>query len=134
MVGSPADDPGRWGNRVDGEDFMIDENVKELVCVLNKFTGIETFSSCGGHENSKPSQLSRGRFSVDFWVEPNKTGFGSLEQINKCITVFPTVKVIVGDVGGIEEDDEPCMCFSIQGRDNPGVIALALQDCLRRSK
>ena len=114
---------------------MIDERVKELVCILNKFKGIETFSSCGGHANPKPSQIGRGRFYVDFWVDPNKTGFGSLEKINQLVSnIFPTVKIIVGDVGGIEEDDEPCMCFSIQGRDNPGVIALALQDCLRRSK
>ena len=129
------DDPERWDHRVDGEDFMIDERVKELVCILNKFKGIETFSSCGGHANPKPSQIGRGRFYVDFWVDPNKTGFGSLEKINQLVSnIFPTVRIIVGDVGGIEEDDEPCMCFEIQGRANPGMIALALQDRLRENK
>jgi hypothetical protein len=112
---------------------MIDHRVKELVCVLNKFAGIETFSSCGGHVNPKPSQVGRGRFYVDFWVEPNMTGFGSLEKITHAIKcIFPAnIKIVVGDVGGIEEDDEPCMCFEIQGSANPGVVAIALEGFLR---
>jgi hypothetical protein len=114
---------------------MIDNKVKELVCVLNKFKGIETFSSCGGHPNPEPPQVGRGRFYVDFWVEPNKTGFGSLEKINLLVSnIFPTVRIVVGDVGGIEEDDEPCMCFQMEGRANPAVIAIALQDLLRGNK
>jgi hypothetical protein len=29
-VGSSADDPGRWGNRVDGEDFMTFDELEQL--------------------------------------------------------------------------------------------------------
>jgi hypothetical protein len=115
------------------EDFdVIDDRVKELVCVLNKFKGIETFSSCGGHANPDISQICRGRFSVDFFVEPNKTGFGSLENINQWMTrICPSsAEIVVGDVGGIGEGEIPCMCFEMRGRANPRLIALVLQDCL----
>ena len=114
---------------------MIDKKVKELVCVLNNFKGIQTFSSCGGHKNPQSPQIGSGRFYVDFFVEPNKTGFQSLEQINQLISnLFPTVRIFVGDVGGIEDGDDPCMCFEMKGRENPEVVAIALKDFLRGKK
>jgi hypothetical protein len=31
MVGSPADDPGRWDNRVDGEDAMSEDFQSKVI-------------------------------------------------------------------------------------------------------
>ena len=33
LVGSAAHDPGRWGNRVDGKDFMTDLQKITLACI-----------------------------------------------------------------------------------------------------
>jgi hypothetical protein len=114
-------------------DDHLDCRIKELVVVLNKFKGIETFSSCGGHVDPLIGQVSRGRYYVDFWVAPNKVGFQSLERINQCICnyfLYSEARINVGDVGGCEDDDLPCMCFEIRGRFNPKIVADMLETCL----
>jgi hypothetical protein len=108
--------------------MLIEEKVQKLVEVLNKFPCIETFYSCEGHDHPRPSQNPRGVFSVEFFVEPNKRGFTSLERINRVVDqTFQPAHIVLGNVGGVEEGDEPCMCFILTGVGFADHIAGALE-------
>jgi hypothetical protein len=58
----------------------IDPPVRGLVRVLNRFPGIKTYTSCGGHpEPAYDSQAAEGYWYVDFNVDRNDEGWISLE-------------------------------------------------------
>lgn len=57
----------------------MDSNIVELCKTLNKFKGIQTVGSCGGHENPAPYQRPAGSWSVTFTVEHNEHGWRALE-------------------------------------------------------
>ena len=80
----------------------IDENMKDIVRLLNKFPGIETMSCCGGHKNPDIGQMPEGEWYVNFDVcdnkgYPTKAGWGSvgkiLQAIDACTFEDANVKI-----------------------------------------
>ncbi len=63
----------------------MDLNIVPLVRVLNAFDGIDTVSSCGGHENPGPAQYEAGSWYVKFRVEWNEAGRSALEFLSWSI-------------------------------------------------
>ena len=58
----------------------IDPPVRNLIRVLNRFPGIRTYTSCGGHARVENSgQAPEGMWYVDFHVERTDEGWMSLE-------------------------------------------------------
>jgi hypothetical protein len=47
----------------------IDENIVPLVEVINRFDGLYTIGSCGGHQSPRPGQLPANQWSVLFKVD-----------------------------------------------------------------
>src|SRR5215469_17151874 len=71
-------------------EMQIDERVKFLVDVLNSLPGIETFSSCGGHENpDTTSQCPADEFYVRFTVRESREGMRSLRRLGWATLCFP---------------------------------------------
>jgi hypothetical protein len=70
----------------------IDERVNKLIGVLNDLPAINTFSSCGGHENPRGSQVKSDSFYIYFSIEtvrnrPSKKGWESLGIIERATTL-----------------------------------------------
>ena len=63
----------------------LDSNMVEICKALNKFKGIRTVSSCGGHGNPAPYQRPVGSWSVSFTVEHNEHGWRALEFLTWVI-------------------------------------------------
>jgi hypothetical protein len=58
----------------------IDPPVRNLIRVLNRFPGIATYTSCGGHaEQENDCQPQEGMWYVDFNVDRGDEGWISLE-------------------------------------------------------
>ena len=60
----------------------MDDRIIPLVNALNSLPGIETFTSCGGHEEKTDfSQCEIDEFSVGFGIDPEEHGLISLGVI-----------------------------------------------------
>jgi len=109
----------------------IEERVQSLVSILNESPGIYTFSSCGGHEEPNELQEEAGSFAVDFAVDIEKGGWGSLRRIAFTIGLVETgvayvyfKEAIPKDYPQItiqawwngEEDGRGVMDFSLKGK------------------
>jgi hypothetical protein len=57
-----------------GVDVDMDPLVRPFVDALNGLPGIDTYSSCGGHEAPKVGQAEDGRFFICFDVREGPTG------------------------------------------------------------
>lgn len=57
----------------------IDPNIRRLCAALNRFEGIETIGSCGGHENPQECQAPAGSWWVTFGVAHTEDGWRALE-------------------------------------------------------
>ncbi len=57
----------------------IDANVRSLVEVINRFPGLNTIDSCGGHADAKPYQELEGQWRVGLEVDHTEEGWRSLE-------------------------------------------------------
>jgi hypothetical protein len=58
----------------------IDPPVRSLVRVLNRFPGVHTYTSCGGHaEITNSCQEPEGRWYVDSHIDRTDEGWASLE-------------------------------------------------------
>lgn len=58
----------------------IDEPVRNLCRVLNRFPGVATYTSCGGHaEHPWGSQAPEGEWYVDSHIDRSEEGWLSLE-------------------------------------------------------
>ncbi len=66
------DDPLVW---------LMDLNVVSLVRALNALDGVETLTSCGGHENPGPTQYQLGSWYVKFRVRGDEAGQRSLARL-----------------------------------------------------
>ena len=60
----------------------IDSNVVSVVRAINRFPGIQTCGSCGGHKRPKPGQYHHGEWNVSFEIEPTEEGWFSLEFLS----------------------------------------------------
>jgi len=60
---------------------QIDPPVRNLVRVLNRFPGVETFTSCGGHPNALEgsSASPEGCWYVDSHIDRTDEGWATLE-------------------------------------------------------
>lgn len=63
----------------------LDPNIVALVRVLNRFPGIHTIGSCGGHEDPAPYQVAAGEWWVLFEVDHTEPGWVSLEFLSWVI-------------------------------------------------
>ncbi len=62
----------------------IDPPVRNLVRVLNRFPGVQTYTSCGGHpiaerEPGNSCQMAEGTWYVDSHIDRTDEGYASLE-------------------------------------------------------
>jgi hypothetical protein len=57
----------------------LDPPIRNLVAVLNRFRGIRTSGSCGGHEIPQPWQDGPGEWHVGFHVAHSEHGWRALE-------------------------------------------------------
>lgn len=88
-------------------EMQIDERVKFLVDVLNSLPGIETFSSCGGHENpDTTSQCPADEFYVRFAVRESQEGMRSLRRLGWATLCFPGGEDGLVDLSVWWKDDE----------------------------
>ena len=86
----------------------IDKNVRRLVKILNKYPGVRTSSSCGGHNNPTEHQLPENEWSVGIDIfgknieadMPCYEGWGSLGKISHA-----TMEYILEDEKDIEGSD-----------------------------
>ena len=76
----------------------IDERVRKLVDALNRIPHLETFSSCGGHENQTRGQLPAGQFCVHLKIRRTKDGWNAVEVLadamamdRQRIRLIPTI-------------------------------------------
>jgi hypothetical protein len=120
----------RQGRLMDAREFgppgmPIDERVKFLVDVLNSLPGIETFSSCGGHDNPAKSQCPADEFYVCFGLRELKKGMRSLRRIAWAALCFPggeggKVDLTVWWNGDEEQDPAESMPLSFELRGSEG--------------
>ncbi len=57
----------------------MDANIRSLVEVINRFPGLNTIDSCGGHPDAKPYQEVEGHWRVGMEVDHTEEGWRSLE-------------------------------------------------------
>ena len=63
--------------------MQVDRRVRLLVEALNELPAVETFSSCGGHDqpDEAMSQVPADQFYVSFNVTPSEQGWQSLALV-----------------------------------------------------
>jgi hypothetical protein len=65
---------------------QLDRNIRALVRELNRFDGLETIGSCGGHEHPTPAQARIGRWWVTFGIDrEGDDGWFALEFLSWLI-------------------------------------------------
>lgn len=116
---------------------QIEEKVLQLVVVLNKFPGIYTVESCGGHKNPKIGQMAENSWMVicKFQLQDLK-GLYSLEQLAYIFNTFlfsagekVSLKIYTREPNGLEPGSR--LMFMLQGEDvEANMIANLLQDLL----
>lgn len=57
----------------------IDINVRSLVEIINRFPGLHTIDSCGGHASPAPYQEPEGHWRIGLEVDHTEEGWRSLE-------------------------------------------------------
>lgn len=113
----------------------IEIRVQKLIDVLNRLPDVETFSSCGGHENSEIAiQLPADQFFVRFTVKKTRKGWESLELLVWAIYNTDLDRLTL-DVWN-RENMKRGIAFEIYGTDNvnPDVFARVLKDIMKTEK
>jgi hypothetical protein len=116
---------------------QVDARVRLLVAALNELPAIETFSSCGGHEepDESASQVPADEFYVSFNATPSERGWHSLALV---VWAAETSAIAVqrgeASVGAWYNSLEPKyegperLSFTLSGRGiEPDVIARNIQ-------
>lgn len=121
----------------------IDERVSRLVHALDDIDSVQTFSSCGGHEEPKPGQTEEGTFYVNFYLDWEK---GEDDLVKLCFAAAHflgkedepgefgvyagTATVVPWWNGDVHEffDGRGCLCFEIRGNCNPDVLAAKIRE------
>ncbi len=123
----------------------VDERVVNIVASMNRLPDVQTFSSCGGHEDWKSrafSALPPGRFNVNFEINPTAAGWRSLDLLAWAVGTAKLRKVddirlsAWSNSCGEELHDpaEPRLCFEISGRNgvDPDALAQAIDGAASR--
>lgn len=112
----------------------IENRVQKLIDVLNKLPDVETFSSCGGHENPEADQLPADQFFVYFNVKKTIKGWKTLELLVWAIhnTDFDRLMLNIWN----EEHDKRRIAFEILGIENvePNDLADTLESLMGTDK
>lgn len=66
----------------------IDVNVRSLVEVVNRFPGLHTVDSCGGHASPASYQEPEGQWRIGLEVDHTEEGWRSLEFLAWAVTDF----------------------------------------------
>jgi hypothetical protein len=116
---------------------QVDKRVQLLVEALNELPAIETFSSCGGHDepDRSASQVPADEFYVSFEVTPSERGWHSLALV---VWAADTSEIACdrgeANVGAWYNNMEPKyegparLSFTLRGRGiEPDVIARNIQ-------
>ncbi len=103
--------------------MKIDKKVKRLVAALNQIPGVDTFSSCGGHENPTLGQVPHGCFTVSLDIEQSAAGWRALERITWAIweTDPERIRLTTWPSG----DTPDTLAFSLAGIDGVSTNRLA---------
>lgn len=117
------------------ERIKIDANIVRLVRGLNALPGVDTFSSCGGHENPTQGQEGQGEFQVNFHLTQNRRGWKSLKLIQWAIQqteadLDEKIRLQVWVDPGEDENDPRAgiLCFELRGKDtDPDELAEILE-------
>jgi hypothetical protein len=114
----------------------LDANIVKLVRALNRYPGVTTIGSCGGHEIiTNPSQWKAGTWYIKFQLAADEYGWIVLEHLAWAInndyrradhkvillpTAAPPYLNIPGD----------CLCFAVEGENHadPDKLAEFLND------
>ena len=64
----------------------IDPKIRDLVCALNEIPGLDSNSSCEGHDTPDISQTKN--WYVDFSVQPNKRGWAALDILAYAVNEY----------------------------------------------
>lgn len=103
----------------------LDSNIVGLVRALNKYPGVITVGSCGGHEPPlQPSQWLAGSWYVKFDIVPDRTGWYVLEHlawaINEDCRLLGNQHVILMPIAAPPYLNTPgrCLAFVIEGYGN----------------
>ncbi len=111
----------------------VDKNVRLLVVVLNRFPGLHTIGSCGGHSNPAPYQEPEGQWYVSLQVDHNEEGWRSLEFLAWAVGDFKRA----GRLLSLEVSSPPpymntpgqCLSFVLRGKDfTPDDLAAPLDE------
>ncbi len=117
----------------------LDANIVSLVRALNRYPGVITIGSCGGHEAiTNPSQWVAGTWYVKFDISSDKLGWYVLEHLawvinedyrraGKNVILFPTSAPPYLNTPG------QCIHFVIEGYngENPDELAAFLDQTRR---
>ena len=114
------------------ESTTIDKNVKKLIDILNKYPGIETISSCGGHKNPSSCQSPENEWEITFDIFgkdkesdlPCPEGWMSLGKLSHATFEYleiadGKIDLIVSNLSDREIDPEGlCNYFALHGYDS----------------
>jgi hypothetical protein len=110
----------------------IDRNVRKLVKILNKYPGVETVSSCGGHKLPTSCQVPENEWEITFDIFgvnkevdlPSPDGWKSLGKISHATFEYLEINngkidLLVCNLSDRETDPEGlCNYFALHGYDS----------------
>ena len=116
----PVADGQAWAAR----GYPIDANVASLVDAMNRFAGLRTFSSCGGHPPPLSiSQAPEGHFWVCFDIDPDARGWLSLQKLAWVVADLEEVTIKIWLSG----DTPDTIAFELSGIGDPANLAALIE-------
>lgn len=67
-------------------EYEIDPKIRDLVYALNEIPGLDTNSSCEGHDTPELGQTKK--WCIDFSVRPNKRGWAALDILAYAVCEY----------------------------------------------
>jgi hypothetical protein len=98
----------------------VDPNMRSLVRALNRFQGITTVGSCGGHPEPTNDQWPEGQWYVKLRVDHTEHGWHALEFLAWLINVDARKHhIVLYPTSPPPYLNEPgaCLLFALQGVD-----------------
>ena len=116
----PVSDTQAWAAR----GYPIDANIASLVDAMNRFAGLRTFSSCGGHPPPLSiSQAPEGHFWVCFDIDPEAGGWQSLQNLAWVVADLEEVTIKIWLAG----DTPDTIAFELSGIGDPANLAALIE-------
>jgi len=104
------------------KNLSIDVNIYALVKEINRFPGIYTTGSCGGHADPKPGQEDLGHGHVFFKIDNPAKGFRSLDFLawacdGKNLAKAANINIGLYPVLPVDRDKAHYFCFEVETDD-----------------